>query len=131
MRAKNESGFALIELVIIFAITGILAAVAITSYVNLTRNATDGIAKGILGALRSQNALMFSQRVVRGTTASYTMRDIARNMIESKGFSWTAAGTRFTMTVRGNTYRFTLTPTPRPPTTFGRITAGVGTFRTW
>lgn len=48
-----------------------------------------------------------------------------------KGIRWTATATRFTMTVAGNVYTFTLTPTPRAPTTFGSITAGTGTFRTW
>ena len=112
-------------------VIAILGSVSVARYINLVRDVTDATAKGVLGGLRNQNALMFSQRVVRGTTASYTMRDIARNMKELKGFNWTAAATRFTMTVRGYNYRFTLTPTPRPPTTFGKITAGGGTFTTW
>jgi hypothetical protein len=112
-------------------ISGILVVVAISRYVNLTRNASDGTAKGVLGALREQNALIFCQRIVRGTTTSYTMRDIANNLAQLKGISWTAAPTRFTMTVRGNTYTFTLTPTPRAPTTYGSITAGTGTFARW
>ena len=127
----KRKGFTLIELIILIVIVGVLAGVAIPRYVNLVRNATDGTAKSVLGALRTQNSLIFSQRVVRGTTATYTMRFIANNVAGLKGISWTAAATRFTMTVRGNTYTFTLTPTPRPPTTFGTITAGVGTFTTW
>jgi Tfp pilus assembly protein PilE len=58
---KNKNGFTLFELVIIIVITGILAGVAITKYVSLTRNATDGVARGVLGALRSQNTLIYSQ----------------------------------------------------------------------
>ena len=121
----------MIELIVIVVIIGILAGVAVSKYINLTRNAADGTAKGMLGALREQNALIFCQRIVRGTTASYTMRDIANNLAQLKGISWTAAATRFTMTVRGNTYTFTLTPTPRAPTTYGSITAGTGTFARW
>jgi hypothetical protein len=116
-------------------ITGILAAVAISRYVNLTRNATDGIARGVLGALRSQNTLIYSQRVIRGTTGTYTMRIIANSMWTSTnrgmGFTWTAAATTFRMTIGGNTYTFTLTPYPNAPTTLSRITAGVGTFAAW
>lgn len=121
----------MIELILIIVVIGILAGVAIPRYFNLTRNASEGTARGVLGALRTQNALMFSQRILSRTTASYTMRDIARNMDALSGIRWTAAATRFTLTVGGNVYRFTLTPIPRPPTTFGSITAGTGTFATW
>jgi prepilin-type N-terminal cleavage/methylation domain-containing protein len=129
--SRIQKGFTLIELIVIIVIIGILAGVAISRYINLTRNASDGTARGVLGALRTQNSLMFSQRILGRTTATYTMRDIARNMAVLSGISWTAAGTRFTMTVRGNTYTFTLTPTPRAPTTSGSITAGAGTFTRW
>jgi MSHA pilin protein MshA len=133
---KIQRGFTAIELIIIIVVIGILVGVAIPRYVDLRRNASDGVARGVLGALRSQNTLIYSQRVLGRTTATYTMRVIALSMLRlpttrGYGFSWTAAATRFTMTVGGNTYVFTLTPTPRAPTTFGSITAGPGTFRTW
>jgi len=131
MKVLNKNGFTLFELIVLIAIIGILAGVAIPRYRNMVRQTTDGTAKGILGALRAQNALIFSERVVRGTTATYTMRDIARTMAGLRGISWTASSTRFTLTVSRNTYTFTLTPTPTPPRTFGTITAGAGTFTTW
>jgi type II secretory pathway pseudopilin PulG len=122
----------MIELIVIIVVIGILAGVAIPRYVDLRRRASDGIARGVLGALRGQNSLMFSQRILGGTRATYTMRVIANNMSTGlRGISWTAGGTRFTMTIAGNTYTFTITPTPGAPTTLGRITAGTGTFATW
>ncbi len=134
--SKKKNGFTLVELIIVIVIAGILAAVAISRYINLTRNASDGVAKGVLGALRSQNTLIYSQRLIGGTTGTYTMRYIALSMLRTPttmgyGFSWTAAATRFTMTLRGNTYTFTLTPTPQAPTRLGSITGGAGTFSTW
>jgi prepilin-type N-terminal cleavage/methylation domain-containing protein len=129
--SRNKCGFTLIELIIIIVVICILVGVAIPRYINLVRNASDGTARGILGGLRAQNSLMFCQRIIGRTIASYTMRDIANNMRELKGFNWTAAATRFTMTVARNTYTFTLTPTPRAPTTYGSITAGTGTFARW
>ena len=133
---KDKNGFTLVELIIIIVIAGILAAVAISKYVNLTRNAADGIARGVLGTLRSQNTLIYSQRLLRGTVGTYTMGSIANsiwgtNTSRGLGFSWTAAATSFRFTIGGNTYTFTLTPYPNAPTTIGRITAGAGTYTTW
>jgi hypothetical protein len=71
---------------------------------------------------------MFGDRIVKGTTAAYTMLDIANGMAELKGASWTAADTLFTMTVGGYEYSFTLTPTPQAPTTYGTISAATATW---
>lgn len=116
----------------IIVIIGILAAVAIPRYLDLTQYAADGTAKGVLGALRSQNALMFGQRILASSTATYTLGDIAAQIAELKGFTYVTAATTFVMTVPGGySYTFTLTPTPQAPTTYGTFTAGAGTFTTW
>ncbi len=72
-RRSSESGFTLIELVIVIVILGILAAVAIPKYEDMREQARVATLKGQLGAIRSAIAIQYARNALNGSATFPTL----------------------------------------------------------
>lgn len=70
---KQQSGFTLIELVVVIVVLGLLAATALPKYINVTTDARISSVNGVAGGLRAATALGQAQYVVNGNNAATTI----------------------------------------------------------
>ena len=69
IRKSAQKGFTLIELIITIVIIGVLAAVAIPKFQNLSQDAEKGVAAGVGASLASASSVNYARSVVPGAGA--------------------------------------------------------------
>ncbi len=113
----KQKGFTLIELIIVIAIIGILAAIAIPNYINFQNRAKDSGIKESLGAYRTALAMYFGDNgsypaALSGVATYLDTASADKNFINSATPSYTApGGTTYTLTASGwAVATFTATP---------------------
>jgi len=127
---KVQKGFTLIELIMIIVILGILAAVAIPQYTNLSGNAQAATAHAVLGSFRTANAILLANNAVTNTTASWNWTSIIGSA-SVQGVTVgvpAAAGNTVTIQVGNSTFTFTLSPTTPSIGAPATIAANIATW---
>lgn len=81
---RQQSGFTLIELIMVIVVLGALAITALPRYVNLQGEADQGAVNGVAGALASGSAINFAA-CKAGNTTCITFNSTAPNDCTAMG----------------------------------------------
>ncbi|MBC9249586.1 hypothetical protein A9179_04780 [Pseudomonas alcaligenes] len=86
--SKQQRGFTLIELIVVIVILGILAAIALPKFLNLTSQSYDSVNRGIGGALTSATSLVRAGWLANGAPTGGSTVTLDGSVIAVNSNGW-------------------------------------------
>lgn len=134
---RKQSGFTLVELVVVIVILGILAATALPRFINVTADARLAAAQAMAGGVRSAVALAQARYMATGNMAATTVAMVGGNVAVAAGTGIPTSGdalgvvaalqtTEGFTVAHGGTATTTFTQTGAPATCVVTYTAATG-----
>src|SRR5947209_8357474 len=110
--SKQQSGFTLIELVVVIVILGILAVTAIPRFTNMTKDARIAAVNGMFGAVQSASTIAHAQALVSTQTSATGTITMEGNQSVALVWGYPATAAGGIDNAMGNTQGFDTTTTP-------------------
>jgi prepilin-type N-terminal cleavage/methylation domain-containing protein len=112
-KIRDQSGFTLIEIIMVIVLLGIIAAIAIPKYIDLRTEAADATAGGIVGAIVSSASIGYADLVTHNTGSTFpdmTQLDGTYLQAQNITLNVTLDVNQWTAAIGGQNYRFTYVP---------------------